>query len=126
MFFEKDIFKRTKRGAYFREEISTHHHTQLVLMSVNPGDDIGEESHDVDQVLIFVEGRGKAIVGDETFKVKKGSLVVVPAGAVHNFIAQGRKPLKLFTLYSPPEEPVGTIHKTKQEAVAAEAAHHSD
>ncbi|WOI52775.1 cupin domain-containing protein [Parvularcula sp. LCG005] len=122
MFFEKNIFKRTKRNPYFRQEISTHDFSQLVLMSVEPGDEIGEESHDVDQVLIFTEGRAKAIIGDETFKLQKGALVIVPAGVVHNFINIGSKPLKLFTVYTPPEEPVGTLHRTKAEADAAE--HH--
>ncbi len=123
MFFDPDIIKRTKKNKFFRQEISTHKHAQLVLMSVKSGDEIGEESHDVDQTLVFVSGKADAILGDERFEVGKGSLVIVPAGVVHNFIAKGRGPLKLFTIYSPPEEPVGTLHKTKKEALEAEHHH---
>ncbi|MEM9839559.1 MAG: cupin domain-containing protein [Pseudomonadota bacterium] len=124
MHFEKDIVARAKRNSYFREVLSTHEHCQLVVMSVRPGEDIGEEVHELDQVLVFVSGKGKAIVGSEEFYVGPGSLVVVPSGAVHNFICKGTKPLKLYTLYAPAEHPPGTIHKTRREADDDE--HHHD
>lgn len=116
--FNENIFELTKENTNFRREILTHKFSQLVLMSVEPGDDIGEEAHDVDQVLVFVEGEAEAIVGGQKSTVGEGSLVVVPAGVVHNFINTGSVPLKLFTLYTPPEEPTGTIHRTKADALA--------
>jgi mannose-6-phosphate isomerase-like protein (cupin superfamily) len=118
--FNKDIFALTRENRFFRREILTNEHSQLVLMSVEPGDEIGEETHDVDQVLIFVEGSGDAVLNDQHSPVKAHSLVVVPAGTRHNFINTGAMPLKLFTVYAPPEETPGTVHKTKAEALAAE------
>ena len=120
--FNQDIFALAEENTFFRKEILTNEHSQVVLMSVEPGDDIGEEAHDVDQLLVFVSGTGEAILNGERSQVKAHSLVVVPAGTLHNFVSTGATPLKLFTVYSPPEEAPGTIHKTKAEAAAAE--HH--
>lgn len=122
--FNKDIFGLAKENSFFRKEILTNEHSQIVLMSVEPGDDIGEESHDVDQVLVFVEGEGEAVLNGERSKIQANSLVVVPAGTQHNFINTGSTALKLYTVYAPPEEAPGTLHKTKAEAVAAEAHEH--
>ncbi len=119
--FHANIFDLAKSGTDFRREITTHKHSQLVIMSVEPGDDIGMESHDVDQILVFLEGQADAIIGADKAVVGAGSLVIVPAGVEHNFINTGSVPLKLFTIYAPAEEPVGTVHKTKAEA---EADHH--
>jgi mannose-6-phosphate isomerase-like protein (cupin superfamily) len=117
----QDIFAAAKNNGFFRKEILTNEHSQLVLMSVEPGDDIGEEVHDgVDQLLVFVEGAAEAVLNGQHREVKAGELVAVPAGTRHNFINKGSTPLKLFTIYSPPEEAPGTLHKTKAEAVAAE------
>jgi mannose-6-phosphate isomerase-like protein (cupin superfamily) len=116
----KDIAQQTRENTDFRREIITNKHSQVVLMSVEPGDDIGEETHEGDQILYFVEGEGEAKLGSKTSKVHAGSLVSVPAGTVHNFTNTGDKPLKLYTVYAPPEEPKGTVHKTKAEAEAAE------
>jgi mannose-6-phosphate isomerase-like protein (cupin superfamily) len=118
--FNKDIAALAQENSFFRKEILTNENSQLVLMSVNPGDDIGEETHDVDQVLYFVSGSGDAVLNGERSPIKANSLVVVPAGTLHNFINTGNQPLKLFTIYAPPEEEPGTIHKTKAEAEAAE------
>lgn len=119
--FNQDIFALAEENTFFRKEILTNEHSQVVLMSVEPGDEIGEEAHEVDQLLVFVSGSGEAILDGEHSPVKAHSLVVVPAGALHNFVNTGTTPLKLFTVYSPPEEEPGTIHKTKAEAVAAES-----
>jgi mannose-6-phosphate isomerase-like protein (cupin superfamily) len=89
-------------------------------MSLQPGEDIGEEVHDVDQLLFFISGSAEAVLNGERSAVSGNSLVVVPAGTRHNFINTGNGPLKLFTIYSPPEEEPGTVHRTKAEAVAAE------
>lgn len=120
--FNKDIIALTKENDFFRKEILTNENSQLVLMTVQPGDDIGEESHDVDQVLVFTAGNGEAVLNGERSKVAANSLVVVPAGTVHNFINTGNEPLRLFTIYAPPEEEPGTVHKTRAEA--EEAEHH--
>ena len=89
-------------------------------MSVEPGDDIGEETHDVDQVLVFVAGEGEAVLNGDRSTVEANTMVVVPAGTLHNFINTGSTALKLYTVYAPPEEEPGTLHRTKAEAVAAE------
>ncbi len=119
----KDIAKQAQDNTDFRRVILTNKHSQVVLMSVEPGDDIGEETHEVDQVLFFVSGEGEAVLnGDQRSKIGANSLVVVPAGTLHNFVNTGQKPLKLFTVYAPPEEEPGTLHRDKAEAEAAEAA----
>lgn len=119
--FNKDIFALAKENNFFRQEILTNEHSQIVLMSVEPGDDIGEETHDVDQVLVFVTGEGEAVLNGDRSTVQANTMVVVPAGTRHNFINTGSTALKLFTVYAPPEEEPGTLHRTKAEAVAAEA-----
>ena len=118
--FNDDINKMAKENTDFRREILTNEHSQIVLMSIEPGDEIGEETHDVDQVLMFVKGKGEAVLDGESRPIRKSSLVAVPAGTLHNFINTGDKPLKLFTIYSPPEEAPGTVHRNKAEALAAE------
>jgi mannose-6-phosphate isomerase-like protein (cupin superfamily) len=118
--FNEDIKKMAKKNTDFRREILTNEHSQIVLMSIEPGDEIGEETHEVDQVLVFVKGKGEAVLDGESRPIRKSSLVAVPAGTLHNFINTGDKPLKLFTIYSPPEEAPGTVHRNKAEALAAE------
>jgi mannose-6-phosphate isomerase-like protein (cupin superfamily) len=107
----------------FRREVMTGPHSQVVLMSVEPGGEIGEEVHpDVDQVLVFVDGTGEAVLDGHSSGVEPGDLVFVPAGTRHNFVNRGDTALKLYTVYSPPEHEAGTVHHTKEEADAAE--HH--
>jgi mannose-6-phosphate isomerase-like protein (cupin superfamily) len=92
-------------------------------MTIPPGGEIGEEVHeDTDQILTFVSGTGEAVVAGETRKVAQGDLVAVPAGTRHNFLNTGANPLVLYTVYAPPEHAEGTVHATKEEAEAAEAA----
>ena len=118
--FNKDIVDLTRKNKDFRREIFTDTHAQVVLMSIEPGDEIGEETHEVDQILMFIDGEGQAVLDGKKAKVHPNSMVVVPAGTLHNFINTGDGPLKLFTVYAPPEEEPGTVHKTKAEADAAE------
>ena len=118
--FNKDIVALTRQNAYFRQEILTNEHSQVVVMSVEPGDDVGEETHDVDQVLVFVEGEGESVLNGERGRVGSGSLVSVPAGTRHSFINMGTTPLKHYTAYAPPEEEPGTLHRTRAEALEAE------
>jgi len=119
--FNEDIVKRAKTNAYFREVLTTGPHSQVVVMSIPPGRDIGEEVHDdVDQTLVFVQGRGKAILNGQESAVSPDRLVHVPAGTRHNFVNTGAVDLRLYTIYAPPEHEPGTIHKTKAEADEAE------
>lgn len=104
----------------FRKTIVTGAHSQVVVMAIQPGEDIGEEIHDGDQILLFVEGEGDAVLEGEAAPVHAGDLVFVRAGTLHNFVNGGREPLRLVTIYAPPEHPDGTVHETKAEAEAAE------
>ena len=120
--FNDNIRRLATQNTDFRREILTNEHSQLVLMSIEPGDEIGEETHDVDQILVFVGGEGEAVLDGKKSRIEEGSLVAVPAGTRHNFVNTASRPLKLYTIYSPPEEAPGTLHRTKAEALAAE--HH--
>lgn len=103
----------------FRKVLFTNEHSQVVLMSVRPGEDIGREVHkDVDQVLVFVKGAGEAVVGRDKHHIGPGDMFVVPAGTEHDFTNTGDEALKLFTVYSPPEHPDGVVHATKADALA--------
>jgi mannose-6-phosphate isomerase-like protein (cupin superfamily) len=125
--YHTDIEKKTKQNEYFREVLFTGPHSQLVVMALKPGEEIGLETHgDTDQFIRVEEGEGKAILDGQEYKLEDGSAVVIPAGAEHNVInTSSKKALKLYTLYTPPEHPDGTIHKTKAEAEAYEREHHS-
>ena len=123
--FNVDIIKLAKANTYFREVVATGPHSQVVVMSIPPGGDIGEEVHDdVDQTLVFVQGEGQAILDGEKSAVAVDRLVHVPAGTRHNFVNTGKVDLRLYTIYAPPEHKPGTIHKTKAEADAAHEAEH--
>ncbi len=119
-----NIEDKTAENEYFREVLFTAPHSQLVVMSIAPGEDIGEEVHDlVDQFLRIESGEGKAILDGEETSLSDGYCVVVPAGTRHNIINTGSSALKLYTIYSPANHPDGTIHKTKAEALADEDDH---
>ena len=111
-----------EESADFRRVLWTGEHTQLVIMTIPPGGEIGEEVHEVDQILTFVSGTGQAQVGGQKKNVAQGDLVVVPAGKKHNFLNTGENPLILYTVYGPPEHADGAVHKTKEEADALEEA----
>jgi mannose-6-phosphate isomerase-like protein (cupin superfamily) len=124
-FYAGDVPALARENDAFRRVLYTTERSQLVLMSLEPGGEIGEEVHGgVDQVLVFVEGHGEAIVEATRQSVGPGIVVVVPAGARHNFVASAGAPLKLYTVYTPPEHAPGTVHETKAEADAAEHEHH--
>jgi mannose-6-phosphate isomerase-like protein (cupin superfamily) len=117
------IEKDTLANENFRKVVFTGQHSQLVLMSLKPGEEIGMEVHPaVDQFFRFERGKGKVIIDGKEFAVQDGDSAVVPAGSEHNVINAGEAELKLYTVYSPPNHPAGTMHKTKAEADAAE--HH--
>jgi mannose-6-phosphate isomerase-like protein (cupin superfamily) len=124
--FNVDIAEEAKANSDFRKVLSTGPHAQVVVMSIPPGGDIGEEVHEgVDQVLAFIEGTGRAVVAGQESAVAPGRLVHVPAGTRHNFINTGTGALRLYTVYAPPQHAPGTIHRTKAEAEADEADHYT-
>ncbi|KAK0670586.1 RmlC-like cupin domain-containing protein [Cercophora samala] len=104
----------------FRRVLWTGLYSQVVLMTVPVGGDIGEEVHTVDQILTFTSGTGLAQVGGEERHIKAGDMVVVPAGTKHQFLNTGPNPLILYTVYSPAEHKATTVHKTKEEGDKAE------
>jgi mannose-6-phosphate isomerase-like protein (cupin superfamily) len=117
------IATEAEKSPDFRRVLWTGEHSQLVIMTIPPGGEIGEEVHeDVDQILTFVSGTGKAVVSGSEKNVAQGDLVVVPAGKKHNFLNTGPNPLILYTVYGPPEHADGAVHKTKEEADAMEEA----
>jgi mannose-6-phosphate isomerase-like protein (cupin superfamily) len=117
----KDIRGLVMENASFRRVLETGEYCQVVLMSIPPRGEIGEETHDhVDQVLVFVAGAGEAVLEGERTPIGPGRLVFVPAGTKHNFVNSGDGDLKLYTVYAPPEHAPGTVHETKAEADAAE------
>lgn len=118
--FNKDIVKLTTANKHFQKEVYYDENCQVVMMSIEPNDDIGEETHDADQTTFFVSGDGQAVVDGSRTKVGPNHLIVIPKGSKHNIINKGAEPLKLFTVYSPPAEEQGVSHKTKEEAEAAE------
>jgi mannose-6-phosphate isomerase-like protein (cupin superfamily) len=119
------IEKTALHNNNFRQVLFTGKHSQLVVMSLQPGEEIGREMHaDTDQFFRIEQGNAKFIVGDKKeYLARDGDAVLIPAGTYHNAInVSSTKPLKLYTLYTPPMHPDGTVHKTKAEAAAAE--HH--
>ena len=116
-----DFVGLARRNEAFRRELATGDHSQIVAMTIPAGGEIGEEIHeDVDQILLFLEGEGEAVLEGERSAVGPDDLVYVKAGTRHNFVNIGSSPLRLLTIYSPPEHPPGTVHATKAEADAAE------
>ncbi len=115
-----DIEKETLKNTYFRKVLYTAKHSQLVLMCLKPGEEIGAETHPhLDQFFRFEKGEGKVVIDKTTHKVKDGSCAIVPAGALHNVINTSKKSdLKLYTIYSPPEHIDKTVRKTKKDALA--------
>ena len=122
----KNLEQQAKDNTTFRTVVANSKHTQVVVMHINPGEDIGLETHpDNDQVLYLVSGRGEAVLNGEKSEFNAGDCVLVPAGTEHNFTTVGDEPMKIITTYSPPHHPEGTVHQTKADAEAAEAEHES-
>ena len=119
--FVEDIEELTEDNKDFRRVLYTGKYLQLVLMALKPGEEIGEEVHaDHDQFFRVEKGKGEVWIDGERNKIKSDDAIIVPAGARHNVINTGDKPLKLYTLYGPPEHRDGVVRATKAEAGATE------
>jgi mannose-6-phosphate isomerase-like protein (cupin superfamily) len=117
----QNIDEQAINNQYFRHVLATGKHSQIVIMSINPGNDIGEETHkDNDQILYLAAGSGQSVIDGQSTDFNMGDMILVPAGTKHNFICGGTESMKLITIYSPAHHPEGTIHKTKQDAQKAE------
>jgi mannose-6-phosphate isomerase-like protein (cupin superfamily) len=125
--YRTDIETKTLENTKFREVLFTAPHVQLVVMSLRPGEEIGLETHDdVDQFIRVEAGTGVALLDGKEYALGDGVAVVIPAGTSHNVVNTSKTaPLQLYTLYSPPEHPDGTVHETKADADAHEQAHHA-
>lgn len=119
------IEKETLDNTDFRRVLYTAPHSQLVLMSLKPGEEIGLETHDVDQFFRFEQGSGKVFIDDSVYEVVDGDSAIVPAGSKHNVVNTSEtEDLKLYTIYSPSNHPDGTVHHTKAAADEAEKEEH--
>lgn len=117
------IEDETLKNGFFRKVIFTGEHAQLVLMCIQPGDEIGLETHnDNDQFFRVEQGVAIFTIAGKEVRVADGDAVIVPAGTLHNVKSVSDEPLKLYTIYSPPHHNDGTVHKTKADAEKAEAA----
>ncbi len=118
--FVDDIEERAEKNEDFRHVLYTGKHLQLVLMSLKPGEEIGDEVHkDRDQFFRIETGKGQIVIDGTTHKIKSDDAIVVPAGSRHNLINTGESPLKLYTLYGPPNHLDQLIQVTKAEASAS-------
>lgn len=119
MSYQTNIVRATKENADFRRVLFTGAKSQLVVMSIPPGGEIGEETHDhVEQTLYFQSGTGEAMLDGETSRIGPGDVVVVTPGTRHNFKNTGTEPLKVATVYAPPNHIDGRVHATKADADA--------
>ncbi|MCI2105301.1 MAG: cupin domain-containing protein [Intestinimonas sp.] len=128
--FVINIEQATRENHAFRTALWTGNYMQLTLMSINIGDSIGLENHpDLDQFIRIEQGQGTVMMGRSRDnlnfekKVFRNYAVIVPAGTWHNLINTGNVPLKLYSIYAPPQHPKGTVHRTKADAMAAEHNH---
>lgn len=126
MGYTDNIEDRTLENSNFRKVLFTGKYMQLVVMSLKPREDIGEEVHDtVDQFFRIEEGEAKVVMNGEETILTDDMVAIVPAGTLHNVInTSDTNDLKLYTIYAPSNHPEGTIHATKEEAMAAEEEHH--
>ena len=116
--FVQDIEALAIKNEYFRQVLYTAKYCQLVVMALKPAEEIGAEVHKLDQFFRVEEGSGEAVLDGVRSPIKSGFAVIVPAGTNHNIINTGSVPLKLYTLYSPPNHRDGVIHRTRADAEA--------
>ena len=113
-----NIEQETLNNTDFRRVLYTGKHSQLVVMSLKPGEDIGEEVHKLDQFIRIEAGQAEVVIDGTTHQLPADSAVIIPHGAKHNVINTGDEDVKLYTIYSPPEHLDGTIRATKEEATS--------
>lgn len=118
MGFVNDIESTTLKNNDFRRVLYTARYSQLVVMSLLPHEEIGEEVHKLDQFFRVEEGNGEVVIGEVRSTISHGFAIIVPAGTKHNIINSGVVPLKLYTVYSPPNHRDGVVHATRGDAVA--------
>jgi mannose-6-phosphate isomerase-like protein (cupin superfamily) len=112
-----DLMEVVRRNEFFRRVVATGDQAQVVVMTLQPGEEIGSEVHpQTDQVFFFIEGKGDALLDEEIRSFDQGDLIFVRGGTRHNIINRGTGPLRLITIYAPPEHAPGTVHRTKQDA----------
>lgn len=116
--FVQDIESLAVRNDHFRQVLYTAQHCQLVVMALRPGEEIGSEVHTLDQFFRVEEGTGEAVLDGVRMPIRAGFAILVPAGATHNIINTGGSPLKLYTLYAPPNHRDGVVHPTRAQAEA--------
>ncbi|MFC1648125.1 cupin domain-containing protein [Nanoarchaeota archaeon] len=124
MAYKADIEKETLENEDYRRILHTGKMMQLVVMSLKPGEEIpAEVHHDIDQFFRVEKGKALIRVDDEKYELKDDDIIIIPAGTEHQVLNTGEDDLKLYTIYTPPEHPDGTVHKTKAEADADEHHH---
>lgn len=122
-----DIESEAIGNDYFRKVLFTDPRLQLVVMSLLPREDIGEEVHDLDQFIRIEQGEGKAVLDGEEHELHEGMVIIIPKGVRHNIVNTSKDELmKLYTLYAPANHRDGTIHKTKEDAMADEDEHYQE
>jgi mannose-6-phosphate isomerase-like protein (cupin superfamily) len=120
-----DMWKSARDNELFRSVLFTGEHAQVVAMTLCPGESIGEEVHEVDQLFVLIEGLAAVDVNGARSVLGPGALVYVPAGCSHDIGATGSGGLRLLTIYAPPQHAPGTVHRTRDEALAAEELEHA-
>ncbi|HVP61434.1 MAG TPA: cupin domain-containing protein [Myxococcaceae bacterium] len=119
MSFQANILQRTRENPNFRRVEFTGERSQLVVMNIPPGDEVGEEVHEhTEQTLFFLSGSARVVLDGKESRVQGGDVVVVTPGTRHNFINDGREPLRIYTVYAPPNHIDGRVHRTHQDADA--------
>lgn len=117
--YTSNIERDTLANENFRTVVYTAPHSQVVLMCLNPGEEIGLETHPKnDQFFRFEQGTGKAIIAGQEYSIENGTAISIPAGTAHNIINTGAEKMKMYTIYSPAHHIDGRIHKTKADAIA--------
>ncbi len=118
--FVGDLERLAEQNDNFRHVVFTGEHSQVVTMRLRPGEDIGPERHDVDQIFVLIEGLAEFDLDDELYELEEDGILVVPAGTHHNVINIGEDDLRLITIYAPPQHAAFTVHRTRADAMSAE------
>ncbi|KKT86467.1 MAG: hypothetical protein UX26_C0013G0012 [Parcubacteria group bacterium GW2011_GWC1_45_9] len=120
MYFHSSFESLAEQNQSFRKEVFTGSSAQIVLMSLLPNEDIGEEVHtDVDQILFITDGSGKAFIDGSELELKENDILYIQRGAKHNVVNTSSEKMKLVSIYAPAEHPKGTVHQTKADALDA-------